>query len=91
VPGWGIADDASLRVARLAVESRLFPLYEVRDGLRYTITHEPVGVPVKEYLSAQARYRHLTDEAIRQIQEDVDQRWARLVGRARALPPRAPA
>ncbi|MBI4242055.1 MAG: pyruvate synthase subunit beta [Candidatus Rokubacteria bacterium] len=89
VPGWGIADDASLRVARLAVESRLFPLYEVRDGLRYTITHEPVGVPVKEYLSAQARYRHLTDEAIRQIQEDVDQGWARLVGRARALPPRA--
>lgn len=90
VPGWGIADDTSLRVARLAVESRLFPLYEVRDGLSYTITHEPVGLPVKEYLSAQARYRHLTDEAIRQIQEDVDQGWARLVGRARALPPRAP-
>lgn len=83
VPGWGIAEDASLRVARLAVESRLFPLYEVEDGLRYTITHAPAGLPVREYLSVQSRYRHLSEEAMRRIQETVDQEWARLVARAR--------
>jgi pyruvate/2-oxoacid:ferredoxin oxidoreductase beta subunit len=92
VPGWGIADDASLRVARLAVESKLFPLFEVEDGLRYTITHKSAGLPVREYLMAQSRFRHLTDEAVRQIQEEVDQQWARLVERARthAVPEAAP-
>ncbi|MBI4561255.1 MAG: pyruvate synthase subunit beta [Candidatus Rokubacteria bacterium] len=88
VPGWGIADDSSLRVARLAVESRLFPLYEVEDGLRYTITHEPAGLPVRGYLAAQSRYRHLTEEAVRQIQAEVDQEWTRLAGRAQSHAPR---
>jgi pyruvate ferredoxin oxidoreductase beta subunit/2-oxoisovalerate ferredoxin oxidoreductase beta subunit len=82
VPGWGIADDASLRVARLAVESKLFPLYEVEDGVRYAITHKPAGLRVRDYLSAQSRYRHLTEEAMREIQEEVDEGWARLVARA---------
>lgn len=82
VPGWGIAADASLRIARLAVESKLFPLYEVEDGLSYTITHRPAGVRVQEYLSAQSRYRHLTEVAIREIQEEADAGWARLVARA---------
>jgi pyruvate ferredoxin oxidoreductase beta subunit/2-oxoisovalerate ferredoxin oxidoreductase beta subunit len=84
VPGWGIADDASLRVARLAVESRLFPLYEVADGRRYAITHEPAGLPVSEYLSAQARYRHAGEDAMRRIQETVDEEWAGLVARTSA-------
>ncbi|MBI4607756.1 MAG: pyruvate synthase subunit beta [Candidatus Rokubacteria bacterium] len=79
VPGWGIGDDASLRVVRLAVESKLFPLYEVEDGLRYRITREPAGLPVREYLSAQSRYRHLTEEGVSQIQEAVDLEWARLL------------
>ena len=87
VPGWGIADDASLRVARLAVESRLFPLYEVADGLRYAITHEPAGLRVREYLGVQARYRQLSEETVSRIQETVDQEWARLVERARARSP----
>ena len=88
VPGWGIAEDAALRVARLAVESRLFPLYEVEDGLRYTITHEPARLPVRDYLTAQARYRHLDEEAVRRVQEEVDREWARLVERARENRPR---
>ena len=30
--GWGIPDDAAVRVSRLAVETGFFPLYEVEDG-----------------------------------------------------------
>jgi pyruvate/2-oxoacid:ferredoxin oxidoreductase beta subunit len=82
VPGWGIGDEASLRVLRLGVESRAVPLYEVEDGTRYRITHWPEGIPVARYLRAQARFAHLADAHIALIQTEVDHRWAVLLEHA---------
>jgi len=82
VPGWGIADDASLAVARLAVESRALPLYEVEEGQRHRITYWPAGIPVADYLRAQSRYAHLGESQVAEIQAEVDRRWATLVERA---------
>jgi pyruvate ferredoxin oxidoreductase beta subunit/2-oxoisovalerate ferredoxin oxidoreductase beta subunit len=79
VPGWGIADDGSLRLLRAAVESRAVPLFEVEEGRRYRITHRPAGIPVAGYLRAQGRYAHLTPSEIAAIQADVDQTWQALV------------
>lgn len=96
IPGWGTPDDASIRLARLAVESRVFPLYEVEDGERYTISRIPKGIPVGEYLRAQQRFAHLTEAEIQQIQREVDRSWERLAQRAAPLkrtgeePPRLP-
>jgi pyruvate/2-oxoacid:ferredoxin oxidoreductase beta subunit len=81
VPGWGVADDASLRVLRLGVESKVVPLYEVEDGVRYRITRQPAGTPVREYLAAQGRYAHLTESDIAEIQAAVDARWSALLDR----------
>ena len=82
VPGWGIADEASLRVLRLGVESRALPLYEVEDGSRYRITHWPTSVPVAHYLRPQTRFAHLDDDQIALIQAEVDRRWEVLLARA---------
>jgi pyruvate ferredoxin oxidoreductase beta subunit/2-oxoisovalerate ferredoxin oxidoreductase beta subunit len=82
VPGWGIADDASLHVLRVAVEAKVVPLYEVEDGARYRITHWPAGTPVGEYLRLQGRYTHLDQAQIDEIQAETDRRWQVLVGRA---------
>ncbi len=38
--GWGLADDAGLSAARLAVETGAFPLYEIEDGRRYTLNSD---------------------------------------------------
>lgn len=82
VPGWGIGDDASLGVIRLGVESRVVPLYEIEDGVRYRITHWPAGVPVVGYLRSQGRYAHLAESDIEIIQEEVDRLWEALADRA---------
>jgi pyruvate ferredoxin oxidoreductase beta subunit/2-oxoisovalerate ferredoxin oxidoreductase beta subunit len=82
VPGWGIGDEASLRVLRLGVESRAVPLYEVEDGTRYRITHWPAGVPVAQYLRPQTRFAHLDDDQVALIQAEVDRRWEVLLARA---------
>ncbi|RMF10211.1 MAG: 3-methyl-2-oxobutanoate dehydrogenase subunit beta [Candidatus Neomarinimicrobiota bacterium] len=77
-PGWKSVPEQSIRISRLAVKSRVFPLFEVLDGWKYRLTQDPEPVPVNEYLRLQGRFRHLTPEAIDQIQQDVDSRWNQL-------------
>ena len=76
--GWKHPPELSVEVSRKAVESRMFPLYEVENG-RYRITVKPKKIPVEEYLKLQGRFRYLDDEAIKKIQEHVDREWELLL------------
>ena len=76
--GWGIADSAGPKVSRLAVETGVFPLYEVEDGDRYLLNHGLKGVPVADYLTKQKRFKHLNSVQIDEIQMLVDANWQRL-------------
>ena len=76
--GWKIGEEMAPQVARLSVETNVFPLYEIEDGLRYTITYESAGWPVERYLSAQGRFRHLGAEEVAQIQAETDRAWEEL-------------
>jgi len=78
-PGWKMSSEFSIRAARLAVETKVFPLYEIEDGEKYTINYVPEGLPVKEYLKLQGRFRHLTEDQIQYIQDFVDRQWEKLV------------
>jgi pyruvate/2-oxoacid:ferredoxin oxidoreductase beta subunit len=81
--GWRTSSDISPELAILAVETNVFPLYEVENGTKYTINHRPRGLPVREYLEKQGRFKHLTEEQTCQIQEEVDEEWRRLQLRLR--------
>jgi len=83
--GWRMPEDQSARSAMQAVASRIFPLYEIVDGTRYRITHESQGLPVREYLEMQGRFRHLSEEAIGGIQQEVDEDWEWLLEMAQTL------
>jgi pyruvate ferredoxin oxidoreductase beta subunit/2-oxoisovalerate ferredoxin oxidoreductase beta subunit len=76
--GWGVPEDRGIALARLAVQSGVYPLYEVEEGWRYTLNDPPKMLPVREYLQAQQRYRHLDEAAIEELQREVDEGWARL-------------
>jgi pyruvate/2-oxoacid:ferredoxin oxidoreductase beta subunit len=82
--GWKFDSRVTVTLARLAVQSRVFPLWEVEYGKDYRLTIDPEPVPVKQYLKAQGRFSHLTDEEIELIQREVDQsydQFMRVVGR----------
>jgi pyruvate ferredoxin oxidoreductase beta subunit len=67
--GWRSAVDLSVRLGRLAVQTGVFPLYEVVDG-KYKITVEPSPMrPVQDYLKLQGRFRHLSENDVKEIQE----------------------
>ena len=82
-PGWRMPSELTVRISRLAVRSRVFPLYEIENGRSYTIQEESQVVPVKEYLKLQGRFSHLTEKDIEETQRRVDDDWERLLRRAR--------
>jgi pyruvate ferredoxin oxidoreductase beta subunit len=85
-PGWGVEPAESVEVAKLAVDTGVWPLKEVRDG---AVIHTVVPHhfrPVEEYLRPQARYRHLfeptrQEELLQQLQADVDRYWVEVRAR----------
>jgi len=74
-PLWGCPSADTVDLARAAVRSRVFPLYEVEDGLRWRLTGEHPGEPVEGYVMRQERLRHLDAAQVRLIQAAVDERW----------------
>ena len=84
LPGWGLLDDGAVGMARLAVDCGVFPLYEVENGRRYTLNQTTRTRSVKEYLTMQKRYRHLTEQELDDVQSSVDESWASLAEKAAA-------
>jgi len=76
--GWRIPTDSSIRYGRLAVETGVFPLYEIENG-KYRLTFNPEPLKqVIDYFSGQGRFRHLTVNTIAKIEERVKRDWKRL-------------
>jgi pyruvate ferredoxin oxidoreductase beta subunit len=61
--GWGSASHDTVRLARLAVESGLFPVFEAEHGIVTNSRKIRRPVPVTEYLKSQRRFAHLFKDA----------------------------
>ena len=80
--GWRIPTDTTIRLGRLAVETGVFPLYEVENG-KYSLNYDPPQLrPVIDYLKPQGRFRHLTPELVDKIQQRVNKEYARIKEKA---------
>jgi pyruvate ferredoxin oxidoreductase beta subunit len=81
--GWRSAPELSIRLGRMAVETGIFPLYEVVNG-RYRMSIDfPQLRPIKEYIKLQGRFRHLTDDMMQQIEKRVHEEYELLRERAK--------
>ncbi len=60
--GWGHDSALTIEVARLAVETGIFPIIEMERGAVVTAMHIRNVRPVAEYLRMQDRFRHLFDD-----------------------------
>ena len=91
-PGWEIEPEWSIDIARLAVETGIWPLKEAIHG---EVSHTQIPrklAPVENYLQRQGRFRHLfepkrDEETIAHIQATVDKYWNAAL---RAPPPFIP-
>ncbi len=79
--GWRSPSDLTIEIGRLAVETGVFPLYEVENGRYKLNVDRPKLKPVEEYLRVQGRFRHLSPSDMHEIQERVNEEYARLKSR----------
>jgi pyruvate ferredoxin oxidoreductase beta subunit len=80
--GWRFDSEKTVRMSRLGVETRVFPLYEVEGGV-YKITFPVTSPkPVEEYLKLQGRYSHLfrpeNAAQLEAIRREVEQNYRRI-------------
>lgn len=81
--GWRHLMEDTIKISKVAVDTCIWPLYEIVDG-KLNITYKPKEkLPVEEWLKDQGRYGHLFkgdgEEMIEEIQRDVDEQWERLL------------
>lgn len=88
--GWRFSPENTISMAKLSVETCIWPLYEVVDG-KYTLTGESLRIadgsadkkPIIEWVKSQGRFKHLLQERwepiLKSIQDEVDRRWVRLI------------
>lgn len=76
-PGWRFDSSKTIEIAKLAVLTGMWNLYEIDHGEFKLTFKPPKRRPVADYLKMQGRFRHLTDEEIAEIQRMVDEECKR--------------
>jgi pyruvate ferredoxin oxidoreductase beta subunit len=86
---WKFDPKDTINISDLATDSLVFPLYEIVNGTELNITYRPKNVlPVKDYLAAQGRFKHLfkpeNAHILDEWQKRVDAKWDYLQRREEA-------
>ena len=85
--GWRYPSEELMNICKLAVETCLWPLYEVIDG-KWMLSYEPKKkLPIEDYLRAQGRFSHMfnkgNESTIEKLQKTVDNKWEKLLSRCK--------
>jgi pyruvate ferredoxin oxidoreductase beta subunit len=85
--GWRYATEDLMEICKLAVETCVWPLYEVEQG-KWRLTYTPkTKLPVQEYLRPQGRFAHLFKKGgewmIEEWQKTVDLKWEKLLAKCK--------
>jgi len=87
--GWRIPHDMTIEIAKLAVDTAFWPLFEVVDG-EWKMSTRRVSrenrKPIEEFLRPQGRFKHLfkpgNEELLVRIQDEVDRNFDYVLKRA---------
>jgi pyruvate/2-oxoacid:ferredoxin oxidoreductase beta subunit len=69
--GWRYSPEMTIKIAKLATETGIFPLYEIENGEKYTLGPKRAEKPLQDYFALQGRFRNLTEENLRRFEERV--------------------
>ncbi len=84
--GWRAASQTAVSMGRLAVETGVFPLYEVENGQYRVSPDMPKKLkPIKDYFKSQGRFRHLGEAEIETIQKKVVSEYQKILDKAKYL------
>lgn len=81
--GWRYETPDLMNICKLAMNTCIWPMFEVEDGV-WKLNYKPKKkLPVSDYLEPQGRFKHLfkkgNEHLIEEIQKDVDKKWEDLL------------
>ena len=80
--GWRTKPEDTIEIAKLAVQTCFWPLFEVEDGEWRLTTKVANKKPIEEFPKPQGRFKHLfkpeNAELLHQVQVEVDRYWESL-------------
>lgn len=81
--GWGSEPSQSVKIAKLAVQTTVFPIYEVVNGKYKLSMKVPNPTPLEEYMKLQRRFRHLLRPELKgeldAIKQGINDNWSRIL------------
>jgi pyruvate ferredoxin oxidoreductase beta subunit len=83
-PGWGFISENAIEVARLAVKSGSWILFEVENGIMTlskrskSLTDPSKRAPLVDYLSKQKRFSQISEKDLIELQERLNHNWERI-------------
>jgi pyruvate/2-oxoacid:ferredoxin oxidoreductase beta subunit len=86
-PGWGFPNKDLIKMGKLAVDSGIHVLFEIKDGnfrltsRSLTLAEKGKKKTVADYVKGQTRFKKITDEQIQALQDWTDQRWQEFLAR----------
>ena len=98
--GWRYESSQTIDIARLAVETCVWPLYEYDHG-RWALTGESKRIaegkidrkPVREWVESQGRFKHLLEpkwkDTLQAVQDNVDDKWDEILRLVKCSTPAA--
>ncbi|MCD6130298.1 MAG: pyruvate ferredoxin oxidoreductase [Deltaproteobacteria bacterium] len=86
--GWGFPPEMTIEVAKIAVETCAWPIYEIIDG-KIKINYKPKKkLPIEEYFKMQGRFIHIlkpqNKDLLQKAQQFTDEHWEWLLKREAA-------
>jgi pyruvate ferredoxin oxidoreductase beta subunit len=80
--GWRYEPSMTVKISRMAVETRLFPIYEIEGGQLKINFKVPNPKPIEDYLKIQRRTRHILDiknaDLLQRLKSWTEWNWRRL-------------
>lgn len=73
--GWRFTPENTIKIARLAVETRVFPLYEVKEGIYYSVNKTFKESSPEEYFNLQGRFSGINEQEFEKIKENIARNW----------------
>ncbi|MFX0070040.1 MAG: thiamine pyrophosphate-dependent enzyme [Candidatus Hermodarchaeota archaeon] len=83
-PGWGFPSEDAIEIARLAVKTGFWILFEAENGvLKLSKKSKPLldpskRIPLIEYVSRQKRFSHISESDLIELQEEIERQWKKV-------------
>jgi len=89
-PGWNYPSEDTVELARLAVKTGVWPLYEIENGTMTlhkkskALLDPSKRAPLIDYLSRQKRFSSISEQALIKLQERIDHDWDNIKAKLRS-------